>query len=120
MSRDLDIRLKRAYDAPCSDDGLRYLVDRIWPRGVSKADAKLEDWLKGIAPSNELRTWFGHDPERWQEFHRRYTAELQSHHEALLILVELASSQRITLVFGARDEQHNQAIVIRDYLNTLA
>ena len=120
MSRDLNIRLKRAYEDADSDDGLRYLVDRIWPRGVSKENAQLDGWLKDIAPSNDLRKWFGHDPERWQEFHRRYTAELKVHHDILVKLAETARQQRITLVFGARDEQHNQAVVIRDYLTTLA
>ena len=116
MSQELDIQLKRAYDATSADDGLRYLVDRIWPRGVTKADAQLEAWLKHIAPSDELRKWFGHDPERWDEFHRRYTTELKTHHDDLTQLAERARQQRITLVFGARDELHNQAVVIRDYL----
>ncbi len=116
MSQGLDIQLKRAYEAPGPDDGLRYLVDRIWPRGVSKDEAQIEAWLRHIAPSDELRKWFDHDPERWDEFHRRYTAELKFHHDDLHQLGERASQRRITLVFGARDELHNQAVVIRDYL----
>ena len=116
MSQELDIQLKRAYEAPMADDGLRYLVDRIWPRGVSKDDAQLEAWLRDIAPSDELRKWFGHDPERWDEFHHRYTVELKTHHDDLKMLAERARRQRVTPLFGARDEVHNQAVVIRDYL----
>ena len=119
MSRQLDVRLKRAYEAPAESDGRRYLVDRIWPRGICKAEAEFEDWLKEIAPSNELRKWFDHDPQRWAEFRRRYLSELKQHRDALRELAEQACRKRITLVYGARDQEHNQAIVIRQYLQML-
>ncbi len=119
MSQPLDVRLKRVYDAPAKCDGHRYLVDRIWPRGISKEDAELDDWLKAIAPSNELRKWFDHDPDRWAEFRRRYLSELKEHRDALRELGEQACKKRITLVYGARDQEHNQAIVIRQYLKML-
>jgi len=119
MSQSLDICLKRAYEDPATDDGLRYLVDRIWPRGVSKSDAELENWLKDIAPSNQLRKWFNHDRQRWAEFRRRYLSELKQHRDSLRELAEQACAKRITLVYGARDPEHNQAIVIREYLQML-
>jgi uncharacterized protein YeaO (DUF488 family) len=110
------LRLKRAYEAAEPEDGVRILVDRLWPRGVSKAEAALDDWMKDIAPSTELRQWFGHDPERWAEFQRRYRAELRQHTEELDRIRDLAKARTVTLVYGARDEQHNDAIVIRDVL----
>jgi len=119
MSQPIDVRLKRAYEPPAKSDGHRYLVDRIWPRGVSRDEAELEDWLKEIAPSNELRKWFDHDPERWAEFRRRYMSELKQHRDELRELARQAADIRITLVYGARDQEHNQAIVIRQYLKML-
>lgn len=110
------ICLKRAYVPASADDGVRILVDRLWPRGVSKQDAALDDWMKEIAPSAELRRWFGHDPARWAEFRRRYTAELKSKTEELDRLRAIAASKTVTLVYGARDEEHNDAIVLRDVL----
>jgi uncharacterized protein YeaO (DUF488 family) len=110
------IRLKRAYEAPSVDDGVRILVDRLWPRGVSKADARLDQWMKEIAPSAELRKWFGHDPEKWREFRERYVAELATHQEQLGHLRELAMSGVLTLVYSARDEKHNDAVVLREVL----
>lgn len=111
-----DVQLKRAYDSPSAHDGLRILVDRIWPRGVRKAQARIDLWLKDIAPSTALRQWFGHDPARWSEFRRRYRAELKRQPEAVAQLRALARKGRITLVFGARDERHNQAVVLKDLL----
>ena len=111
-----NVRLKRAYDPPAASDGARILVDRLWPRGVSKANAAIDQWDKGIAPSTMLRNWFGHDPARWQEFRRRYTNEIQGHREQLGELRARARSGRITLVFAAHDEIHNHAIVLRDIL----
>lgn len=111
-----DIRLKRAYEPAAAEDGARVLVDRLWPRGVSKAKLALDGWLKEIAPSDALRRWFGHDPERWGEFRRRYKAEL-SHHAALI--AELRGRARkgpLTLVYAARDVAHNEAVVLRDAL----
>lgn len=111
-----NLRLKRAYEPPEGSDGTRILVDRLWPRGVSKAEARLDEWIKEIAPSAELRTWFGHDPGRWDEFRRRYRAELAQHSEALKALRRRARAGPITLVYSARDEAHNDAIVLRDVL----
>lgn len=110
------IRLKRAYEPPSAEDGARVLVDRLWPRGVRKADAGIERWMKDIAPSTELRQWFGHDPERWPEFRRRYLAELRQHASELEELRELARHDGVTLVFGARDEEYNDAVVLREML----
>jgi uncharacterized protein YeaO (DUF488 family) len=106
-----NVKLKRAYDPPA-----RILVDRLWPRGVSKAAAAIDQWDKGIAPSTMLRNWFGHDPARWQEFRRRYTNEIHRHREQLDELRARARSGRITLVFAAHDQIHNHAIVLRDIL----
>ena len=111
-----NVRLKRAYEPPEEKDGTRILVDRLWPRGVSKADAQLDDWIKEIAPSGELRTWFGHDPERWDEFRERYRAELAQHSEVLKDLRRRAREGPITLDYSARDEIHNDAIVLRNVL----
>lgn len=111
-----NIRLKRAYDRPVAGDGKRVLIDRLWPRGVKKADAAIDDWMKELAPSTALRKWFGHDPSRWNEFRRRYLKELQQHSEELDRLRTLAQQGPITLVFSARDEAHNDAVVLRDLL----
>ncbi len=110
------VRLKQAYEPPSADDGIRILVDRLWPRGVSKVDAKLDQWMKEIAPSTELRKWFGHDPKKWQEFRRRYIAELAARREQIEHLRELAKTGVVTLVYSARDEAHNDAVVLREVL----
>ena len=110
------IRLKRAYEPPASDDGIRILIDRLWPRGVKKADAAIDEWMKEIAPSTELRKWFGHDPERWPEFRRRYKLEIRQHPDQFDRLYRLAQHERVTLVFSAHDEAHNDAMVIKDLL----
>lgn len=110
------IRLKRAYEQPAANDGLRILVDRLWPRGVSKADAAIDRWAKDIAPSTELRKWFGHEPERWDEFRRRYGQELHQHTAVLGELRELACKAPITLVYAAHDQAHNDAVVLREVL----
>ena len=110
------IKLKRAYEAPAADDGIRILIDRLWPRGVKKTDAAIDEWMKEIAPSTELRKWFGHDPPRWQEFRRRYRSEIQQHPERFDRLRTLAQHGRITLVFSAHDEVHNDAVVLKDLL----
>ena len=112
----MDIRLKRAYDPPKVSDGPRFLVDRLWPRGVNKEKLNLEGWLKEAAPSDGLRRWFGHDAAKWQEFKRRYEHELDGKQEAWLPLLLAARQGRITLVYGARDEQHNNAAVMKAYL----
>jgi uncharacterized protein YeaO (DUF488 family) len=111
-----DVKLKRAYDAPAADDGTRILVDRLWPRGVKKVDAAIDEWIKDIAPSTALRKWFGHDPARWQEFRNRYAAEVRGHPEQLNRLRALARRGPITLVFSAHDEAHNDAVALRDFL----
>jgi len=111
-----NIRLKRAYLPPSPEDGARVLVDRLWPRGLNKSDAAIDRWLKDLAPSSELRRWFGHDPCRWDEFRRRYEAELVQRVDLLDELRAMARTGRLTLVFAARDETHNQAVVLRDIL----
>jgi uncharacterized protein YeaO (DUF488 family) len=114
--RAANIRLKRAYQSPAEDDGARILIDRLWPRGMTKKSAAINEWLKDVAPSTELRQWFGHDPARWQEFRRRYAGELRRNPEHLGRLRELARQGRITLVYSAHDEVHNDAVVLRDLL----
>jgi uncharacterized protein YeaO (DUF488 family) len=111
------IRLKRAYLAPSPEDGVRVLVDRLWPRGLPKSEAAIDRWLKDLAPSTELRRWFGHDPSRWSEFRRRYEVELSRHTELLDALRAMAQKGPVTLVFAARDELHNQAVVLKDFLS---
>jgi uncharacterized protein YeaO (DUF488 family) len=110
------IALKRAYDAAESSDGTRFLVERLWPRGVRKADLPLDGWLKDVAPSPELRRWFAHDPRRWVEFRRRYFAELREHADALEPLRAAARKGPTTLVYSARDTKHNAAVALRDHL----
>jgi uncharacterized protein YeaO (DUF488 family) len=111
-----DVRLKRAYEPATRGDGLRILVDRLWPRGVSKADAALDRWEKDVSPSTALRKWFGHDPARWQEFRSRYAAEVRQHPELLSRLRSLARKSPVTLVYSAHDEVHNDAVVLRDLM----
>ncbi len=111
-----NVKLKRAYEPPAADDGTRILVDRLWPRGVKKADAAIDDWMKDIAPSTALRKWFGHDPARWQEFRTRYGGEVRQHPGQLKILRALARQGTITLVYSAHDEVHNDAVVLRGLL----
>ncbi|ADH89609.1 protein of unknown function DUF488 [Ancylobacter novellus DSM 506] len=111
-----DLRLKRAYDPVADDDGARVLVDRLWPRGVRKDDLKLTLWLKEIAPSAELRKWFGHEPARFEEFSRRYRAELDANGDAVARLEELLKHGRVTLLYAAHDATHNDAVVLDAYL----
>jgi uncharacterized protein YeaO (DUF488 family) len=113
----VQVRIKRAYLPPSPDDGVRALVDRLWPRGLHKTQAAIDRWLKDLAPSTELRQWFGHDPRRWEEFCRRYRAELASRAEQLDELRAIARRGPLTLVFAARDELHNQAVVLREVLS---
>lgn len=115
----MPIALKRAYEPPAPSDGYRVLVDRLWPRGVSKDEAELDEWLREVAPSDELRRWFDHDASRWSRFRRRYLAELKNHRERLRRLAERAEGESVTLVFGARDEEHNNAVVLKQYLEML-
>jgi uncharacterized protein YeaO (DUF488 family) len=112
----VDVRLKRAYDPAASSDGYRVLIDRIWPRGVTREEAQLSEWARELAPSTELRRWFGHDPARFAEFRRRYTQELGPHEGKLRELRRLAREGPVTLVYGARDTEHNDAVVLADVL----
>jgi uncharacterized protein YeaO (DUF488 family) len=113
----MSIAIKHAYDDPAKSDGVRVLVGRIWPRGVSKDAAAIDEWYKDIAPSNELRQWFGHDPDKWTEFQKRFRAELNANKEALKPLIENAcKAKKLTLVYAARDTEHNNAVVIKAYL----
>lgn len=111
-----NVRLKRAYEPVEAADGTRVLVDRLWPRGVSRSDAALDQWMKDIAPSTELRKWFGHDPARWEEFCRRYREELKQNGELLSQLRSLARNSPVTLVYSAHDEIHNDAVVLREVI----
>lgn len=108
-----NVRLKRAYEAPAASDGQRILVDRLWPRGVRRDELQLHDWLKDLAPSTELRKWFGHDPARWDEFERRYRRELAEHEQLLGDLRRRARRGTVTLVYAAKDETHNDAVVLQ-------
>jgi uncharacterized protein YeaO (DUF488 family) len=110
------IRLKRAYEQPSKEDGYRVLVDRLWPRGLTKEKASIDLWLKEVAPSVELRKWFSHDDSKWGEFSERYRKELDDNTDNVRRLIELSSGQDITLIFSARDVEHNSAVILRDYL----
>jgi uncharacterized protein YeaO (DUF488 family) len=111
------VRIKRIYLSPAEEDGRRILVDRLWPRGVSKEAASVDEWLKELAPSDELRRWFGHDPARWDEFRRRYTEELMEKQELLTSLRRETKKGIVTLLFAARDEEHNNAVVLKEILS---
>ncbi len=116
------IFLKRAYDEPTPQDGYRVLVDRVWPRGRSKEALQLAEWARELAPSAELRKWFGHNPKRWEIFRTRYQAELGApeQQKRMQLILQAVGNQPLTLVYGAKDEQHNQAIVLRDFLLQIA
>ncbi len=110
------IRVKRVYALPAATDGTRFLVDHLWPRGLKKEAVKVKSWIKAVSPSNELRHWFGHEPAKWKEFQRRYFAELDQKPETWQPLLEAAQEGDITLVFSARDEEHNNAVALKSYL----
>ena len=113
----VNITIKRIYDPATSGDGCRVLVDRLWPRGISKDRAAIDRWFKELAPSTTLRHWFGHDPDKWDEFQRRYHAELKANKPAVEPLCQLLKTEStITLLFGAKDETHNNAVVLAEYL----
>lgn len=114
------VRIKRIYEKAAEGDGVRILVDRIWPRGVSKTESRLDEWLKEIAPSDELRKWFAHDPDKWDEFRRRYASELDSKPDAVKRLKALATKGKLTLLYAARDERHNNAVALKEYLEISA
>jgi uncharacterized protein YeaO (DUF488 family) len=112
----MTIDLQRAYDPPAKSGGRRILVDRVWPRGIAKHDLQIDAWLKDLAPSTELRKWFGHDPKKWDEFRKRYARELDQRSEALEELLEKARAGHVTLVFGAKDAEHNNAVALKEHL----
>jgi uncharacterized protein YeaO (DUF488 family) len=109
-------KLKRAYEKPETTDGARFLVDRLWPRGIAKTELKINGWLKELAPSNDLRHWFNHDPEKWGEFRRRYFAELDAEPEVWKPLIEAAHKGTVTLLYSAHDTEHNNAVALAEYL----
>jgi uncharacterized protein YeaO (DUF488 family) len=113
---DRDVHIKRIYDEPARSDGYRVLVDRIWPRGINKRDADLDEWLRELAPSTKLRKWFDHDPKRWSDFRKRYRAELSQQPSQLYALRHLAAHRRVTLLYGARDRRFNQAVVLKEVI----
>lgn len=110
------IQLKRVYKTPSRKDGLRILVDRLWPRGLTKERAAVDLWLKDVAPSTALRKWFGHEPAKWQEFQARYRKELREKQDSLQLLKKKSKDHTVTLVYGARDEEHNEALVLKRFL----
>jgi uncharacterized protein YeaO (DUF488 family) len=113
----MPVQIKRVYDPASSSDGYRVLIDRLWPRGVSRQSAKLDDWMKELAPSTELRHWFGHEPARFEEFRRRYIAELRDERPRLTALRRRARGGRLTLVYSAHDTEHNDAVVLAEILS---
>ena len=110
------IKIKRVYDEPNESDGFRILVDRLWPRGLSRSKIKLDLWLKDIAPSDELRKWFSHDPKKWEEFKSRYFKELDEKKELVELIIEKASRGVVTLLYGAKDERFNNAVALKEYI----
>jgi uncharacterized protein YeaO (DUF488 family) len=113
----MKIKLKRVYEKPGKEDGVRILVDRLWPRGLTKEKAGVDLWLKEVAPSTELRKWFGHDPAKWKEFQKRYRKELENNKEQVAVLKEQVKKRVVTLVYGAKDEEHNEALVLKELLD---
>jgi uncharacterized protein YeaO (DUF488 family) len=111
------IALKRIYEDPSDNDGFRVLVDRLWPRGMKKEDAELDLWMKEIAPSHDLRKWYGHDTDKWEDFKKRYFKELGNHHKEVKKLLEKADVGKVTLLYAAKDEEHNNAVVLKEFLN---
>ena len=114
----MTVKLKRVYDPPKPADGFRVLVDRLWPRGVSKSSARIDLWLKEIAPSAALRKWFGHDPLKWDAFRARYFRELQKNPKAVAQLNEIIRNGSVTLLFAAKDQEHNNAVALKEYLES--
>jgi uncharacterized protein YeaO (DUF488 family) len=112
----MKIKIKRAYEPSAKDDGTRILVDRLWPRGLTKEKAGVDIWLKEIAPSTELRKWFGHDPEKWKRFRGRYETELKHKRDLIETLLEKSGNETITLIYAARDDKHNEARVLKQFL----
>jgi uncharacterized protein YeaO (DUF488 family) len=115
----MTVNIKRVYELPASKDGYRVLVDRLWPRGISKETAGINEWWKEYAPSTKLRKWFGHDPVKWKSFRQQYLVELRTNRKELVCAVNRANRDQITLVYGAKDEQHNQAVVLKEFIETM-
>jgi len=113
----MKLNIKRVYEKPNEQDGKRVLVDRLWPRGLTKEKADIDLWLKGIAPTTELRKWFNHDAAKWKEFQKRYRKELNNNKEQVSLLKDQLKKGIVTLVYGARDEEHNEALVLKEWLN---
>jgi len=113
----MNLKIKRVYEKPDAKDGFRILVDRLWPRGMTKEKAAVDLWLKEVAPSTELRKWFNHDPEKWKEFQKKYREELKNNHEAVSSLKGHAKKGTVTLLYGAKDEIHNEALVLKDLVS---
>ncbi|WP_292319232.1 DUF488 domain-containing protein [Caldisphaera sp.] len=114
------IKLKRVYDKASPDDGLRILVERLWPRGIKKENAKIDLWLKEVAPSNELRKWFSHDPLKWLEFKEKYYEELNKNREAIEKLLDIVKNKKdVTLIYSSKDKEHNNAVALKEYLENL-
>ncbi|MEP6947329.1 MAG: DUF488 domain-containing protein [Acidobacteriota bacterium] len=116
----MNIKIKRVYEKPAKDDGSRILVDRLWPRGLTKEKASVDLWLKDVAPTTELRKWFGHDPEKWDRFRGRYETEIRHNDDLIEILKGKANQGTITLIYAARDEKHNEALVLKRYLEKIS
>jgi len=116
------IKIKRIYEEATPDDGARILVDRVWPRGISKDNAAIQNWFKDLAPSEKLRKWYDHDPEKWKKFRQRYRAELQAREKELVMrrLATLSRERPVTLVYAARDRNHNNAVALRDFIANMA
>jgi uncharacterized protein YeaO (DUF488 family) len=115
----MTVKIKRIYEDPQEEDGMRILVDRLWPRGVMKEAARIDLWLKDIGPSSDLRKWFGHDPERWPQFKAKYIQELRFKQEGLSAIVRAALAGPVTLIYAARDENHNQAVILQEVVARL-
>ncbi len=112
----MNVTVKRIYDTPKHSDGYRVLVDRLWPRGMKKDDAQLDEWTRDLAPSDALRKWFGHDPDRWNEFRKRYSRELGGKKEEIIAMVRRSQNRTVTLLFAAKDLQRNNAVVLKEYI----
>ena len=110
------IKLKRAYETPSDDDGKRVLVERLWPRGVTKVEAKIDEWIKDVAPSPELRKWYAHDVEKWPEFKRRYVEELKLHDDEVSELKKMVRGSVVTFIYAAHDTEHNSAVVLKEFV----
>jgi len=110
------VKIKRVYDPPFPDDGKRILIDRLWPRGLKKENAHINEWIKELAPSTELRKWFNHDPEKWGEFRKRFFSELQGKQDAVDVIVNAARKGPVTLLFGSKEERYNNATALKEYI----